>query len=228
MIHADAAGRRLPKVLIVDDDPDAVKFLADRCGKMGLAVLTAADGMQALAVLRQSAPDVMIVDVHMPELDGLSLCSRMIDPQHIGIDVIVTSGYSDRIAEERCKRFGATYVQKGPALWPTIQAALAQMFPEMMVESGDSRADVARKNRERPLVLIIDDDPDIGKFLVTRRRKYDRFFAKNECGGAAKKMRGDDAAVDRDRPGTFDDRNYVAAACGHHSLLRRRCRAGLP
>ncbi|HUI97626.1 MAG TPA: response regulator [Xanthobacteraceae bacterium] len=221
MTNADAAGRRPPRVLIVDDDPDAVEFLAGRCSRMGLTVLTAADGVQALAIARQSPPDIMIVDVHMPELDGLSLCSRMIDPQYIGIDIIVTSGYSDHAAEERCKRFGATYVHKGPALWPTVQAALTQMFPGLTIESRDSAAATAPKDRKRPLVLVIDDDPDIGKFLITRLRKrgVDVRFATDA-------KQGYDIAV-RERPAVIISDCYMPIANINFLLWRLRRTAGM-
>jgi CheY-like chemotaxis protein len=164
----DVPGRR-SQVLVVDDDPAVLKFIGDRCRKMGLAVQTATSGLQALAMIRQHPPDALIVDVHMPELDGISLCARMLDPDQIGIDVIVMSGYGESQTAERCDKFGATYVRKGPALWPTVQSALNGIFPGTKVESRDG-SDVV-DIRERPLILVIDDDPDIGKFLTTRLRK---------------------------------------------------------
>src|SRR5215469_9121205 len=80
-----------------------------------------------------------------------------------------------------------------------------------IVAGGDDAAVVGHRCEDRPAMGA---DP---ARLAVGRRKDDRFFAENESGGAAKKMRADDAAVDRDRPGAFDDRNCVAAACGHLS-----------
>jgi CheY-like chemotaxis protein len=165
------ANRRQPRVLIVDDDPAALKFLSDRCEKMGVAVQTATNGLQALIMARQTRPDALIVDVHMPELDGLSLCSRLLEPNQPGIDVIVVSGYSDADCSDRCESIGADFVRKGPALWASIQSSLLEMFPGMSVEVAAAAWRPGAKPRERPLVLVIDDDPDVGKFLDTRLRK---------------------------------------------------------
>jgi CheY-like chemotaxis protein len=171
MTETPDSNRRAPRVLIVDDDPAAVKFIMDRCVKMGLTVQTATNGLQALIMARQNPPDALIVDVHMPEVDGLSLCSRMLDPEHIGIDVIVMSGYSDLGTDERCHSFGATYVRKGPELWNKVHTALNNIFPGMTIEARDARAPAKAKVRERPLILVVDDDPNIGNFLITRLRK---------------------------------------------------------
>ncbi|HUI97625.1 MAG TPA: response regulator [Xanthobacteraceae bacterium] len=223
MTDTDLTGvdRRAPKVLIVDDDPAAVKFLADRCRKMGLTVQTATNGLQALIMARQNLPDALIVDVHMPELDGLSLCSRVLDPQQFGIDIIVMSGYADGEAAERCDSLGATYVRKGPALWPTVQSALAQIFPGMTVEMRDPPTAAPRKVREQPLILVIDDDPDIGKFLTTRLRKcgVDVMFA-------ADAKRGYHIAV-RERPSVIISDYFMSAADIHFLLWRLRSTAGM-
>ena len=162
--------RRRPRVLIVDDDPAALNFLAARCKKMGMEVQTAVNGLQALVTARRTRPDAVIVDVHMPEVDGLSLCSRLLEPGQAGIDVIVVSGYSDIEAWDRAGSLGASFVRKGPTLWASIQSRLNGMFPGMSVEVGEAHQPNATL-RERPLVLIIDDDPDVGRFLTSRLRK---------------------------------------------------------
>ena len=59
---------RLPLMLIADDDPAIVKMLADRCAGVGFEVETATNGLQALIKANRSHPDVMIIDVNMPEL----------------------------------------------------------------------------------------------------------------------------------------------------------------
>ena len=73
MIDTDETRRRPPRALIVDDDSAAVKFIADRCAKMGVAIETAPNALQALVKARQSPPDVLIVDMRMPDLDGRAL-----------------------------------------------------------------------------------------------------------------------------------------------------------
>ena len=91
-----------PKLLIADDDPAIVSFLADRCSKMGFVVETATNGLQLLMKGRRTHPDLMIVDVNMPELDGLSACLNLLHPDSQPVDVIVITGSSDPETIERC------------------------------------------------------------------------------------------------------------------------------
>src|SRR5450755_625000 len=97
------ATRSAPKILIADDDPDIVRLLADRCVKMGFQVETAANGMQMLIKARRSHPDIMIVDVNMPEMDGISVCSRLLNPGSKPVEVVVVTGSSDQETAERCE-----------------------------------------------------------------------------------------------------------------------------
>jgi CheY-like chemotaxis protein len=171
MIEAEELGRRPPRALIVDDDSAAVKFIADRCTKMGVAVETAPNGLQALVKARQNPPDVLIVDMNMPGLDGLSLCTTLLGPGRKGIDIILISGYANDEAAMRADSMGATFAAKGPALWGTLRTNLEAMFPGMTVELFNEEKAAAGQVRERPLILVIDDDPDVAKFLLSRLQK---------------------------------------------------------
>ena len=87
------------------------------------------------AVLR-GREDVAIVDVRMPELDGLTLCSTLLQPDRKSIDVIVVSGSAELETQERCEGLGATYAFKGPELWNTVKAAIDRIFPGIDVDHG--------------------------------------------------------------------------------------------
>jgi len=159
-----------PKVLIADDDPSIVKFLADRCARAGFEVRTAANGLQAVMMMRRSPPHVAIMDVNMPEVDGLTACLRMLDPDSGPLDVIVMTGRPSTEVTERCEGFGTFYVEKGPDFWTNMQSALAEIFPDMgerLSPPGVPDCEV----RKRPVVLVVDDDPDIERFLSSRLRK---------------------------------------------------------
>jgi two-component system OmpR family response regulator len=64
-------------ILIVDDDPHIRDLLAFALGRAGLSVAEAGDGEAALAAVEQNVPDLMILDINMPRLDGLDLCRRL-------------------------------------------------------------------------------------------------------------------------------------------------------
>lgn len=62
------------KILIVDDEPDILEFLQYNLRKEGYEVVTANDGRQALVVAEQTKPNLIILDIMMPELDGVETC----------------------------------------------------------------------------------------------------------------------------------------------------------
>jgi class 3 adenylate cyclase len=69
--------RTPPRILIVDDNPTNVKVLQTRLAAEGYEVVTAADGEEGLAAARQHAPDLILLDVMMPKLDGFEVCRRL-------------------------------------------------------------------------------------------------------------------------------------------------------
>ena len=168
MTHPLEKTRTAPRLLIADDDPNVLKFLVDRCEKMGFDVHTASTGLKALIMARQSPPDVMIVDVNMPELDGLSLSAHLLDSRGRPIEVIVISGNLNEETPVRCESFGVHYVKKGPHLWNSVQFALSELFPEMKIVD-DSRNSLFRVEApRRTKVLLVDDNQDVWKLLSSR------------------------------------------------------------
>jgi CheY-like chemotaxis protein len=175
-----------PKMLIADDDPAVVRLLAKQCEKMGFAVETAANGMQLLIKARQMRPDILIVDVNMPELDGLSVCTHLLTPDSKPVEVVVVSGGSDPETAERCESLGTFFGRKGPDFWKQIEATLIEIFPHMAERiAGQTPAESDLRVNHRPRVLIIDDDPDVAKFLASRLDKFgvDALFAPDATQG---------------------------------------------
>jgi two-component system, OmpR family, alkaline phosphatase synthesis response regulator PhoP len=69
-----ADNKKLPKILIVDDEPDIIEFLRYNLKKEGYDVVTAPDGKQALDIAQREKPDLILLDIMMPELDGIETC----------------------------------------------------------------------------------------------------------------------------------------------------------
>ena len=173
MTNAVEASHQAPRMLIADDDPAIVRLLADRCTKMGFAVETASNGMHLLIKARRSHPDIMIIDVNMPELDGLSVCTRLLDPGSRPVEVVVVTGSSNPETAERCESLGLFYGRKGPEFWKSVQAALAEIYPAMADKIAGGEIDPAEAEvPAHPRVLVVDDDPAMGTFLASRLGKY--------------------------------------------------------
>ena len=66
--------RVTPKILVVDDEPDAVELIEFNLKGAGFDVVTADDGTEALKKARTFSPDLLILDLMLPEVDGLEVC----------------------------------------------------------------------------------------------------------------------------------------------------------
>ncbi|MBD6621174.1 response regulator transcription factor [Komarekiella sp. 'clone 1'] len=65
------------KILVVDDEPGIRRILETRLSMIGYDVITARDGKEALSAFRQQTPDLIVLDVMMPKLDGFGVCQEL-------------------------------------------------------------------------------------------------------------------------------------------------------
>lgn len=83
----------LKTVLVVDDDPGVLRLVA-RLLRGDYAVRSAASGPQALRALREEAPDLLLLDIHLPGMDGLAVL-REVAAARPGLAVIMLTGNTD-------------------------------------------------------------------------------------------------------------------------------------
>ena len=69
------------KILVIDDDPDILDALTMILEAEGYEVVTARDGIEGLANLRAEKPDLIILDLLMPKMDGFAVCKELQDPR---------------------------------------------------------------------------------------------------------------------------------------------------
>ena len=69
------------KILLVDDDPDILDALSMILEAKGYQVVTALDGVEGLANLKAEKPDLLILDLLMPKMDGFAVCKELQDPR---------------------------------------------------------------------------------------------------------------------------------------------------
>jgi class 3 adenylate cyclase/CheY-like chemotaxis protein len=83
-------------ILIVDDNPMNVDIFRTRLATHGYQILTATDGEEALQVARQRQPDLILLDIMMPKVDGLEVCRRLrSDPELPFIPIIIVTSKGD-------------------------------------------------------------------------------------------------------------------------------------
>lgn len=93
------------KILVVDDDSKIRKFLIQALGKNGNEIVEAADGFEAGQKTIKFKPDIMIVDIFMPKMDGFEVCRHMKkDPETKNTKIIAISGFDTK--ENRKKILG--------------------------------------------------------------------------------------------------------------------------
>jgi CheY-like chemotaxis protein len=83
-------------ILVVDDDPDTRAFLTTVLQDNGFATVTAEDGVQALARIEEKAPDLIALDITMPEKSGVAVYRKVKEDNRLkSIPVIIITGMSD-------------------------------------------------------------------------------------------------------------------------------------
>ena len=83
----------VPKILIVDDEPETVSMLSEFLGNAGFQVSTAADGQAALDAVKIDVPDLLLMDIMLPKMDGWLVCQKLkADEKLKKIPIILMSG----------------------------------------------------------------------------------------------------------------------------------------
>jgi DNA-binding NtrC family response regulator len=100
------------KLLLVDDEEDYVRAMAERMEMRDVGSRVALSGEEALRMVEEEAPDVMVLDLRMPGIDGMQVLER-IKQEHPHVQVIILTGHGSEKEEEEARRLGAfEYLQK--------------------------------------------------------------------------------------------------------------------
>lgn len=100
------------RVLLVDDERDFVQTLSERLELRDMGSAVVFNGERALEIVAEDAPEVMIIDLKMPGIDGLEVL-RKVKTTRPEIEVIVLTGHGSRVDEAQCLELGAfAYLQK--------------------------------------------------------------------------------------------------------------------
>jgi DNA-binding response OmpR family regulator len=176
-----------PRILVIEDEPSLRETLAYNLKREGYEVLTAADGLAGLALARSEQPDLLVLDVMLPGMDGLEVCRVL--RQEMSIPILMLTARTEEIDRVVGLEVGADdYVTKPfgmRELLARIRALLRRVRMQNQQSEGDGAGDV-----ERQKTLIFGDltiDPDRhqaflrGEPLPLKPKEFDLllFLARN-------------------------------------------------
>jgi CheY-like chemotaxis protein len=124
----EGPGEDRRRVLVADDNADAAESLAMLLSLMGNEVRTAADGLEAVEVAAEFRPDVAVLDIGMPRLDGNAAARRIrAEPWGRGMTLIALTGWGQEDDRRRTAEAGFDLHLTKPVDPSTLDALLARM-----------------------------------------------------------------------------------------------------
>jgi len=138
-------------VLVVDDIPDILKLLDATLKFKGFRVVTARDGQEALEVIQNDRPALVIADILMPKMDGFSLLRRIrLDPETRDIPVIFLSAtYVGAEDKDFARALGVTRFIEKPVDWEMFLPIITEILTNGVPVSPTSLNEIEFYNRYR-------------------------------------------------------------------------------
>ena len=120
------------KVLVIEDDSFLVNAYRIKFGNIGYETKIALDGIEALKILEQWTPDVLILDIVMPNMDGYEFLEKLrANPKYKTIPVLISSNLGQPEDMEKANKLGASnYVVKGNLSLEELVNKLEELIPK--------------------------------------------------------------------------------------------------
>ncbi|MBD3671295.1 MAG: sigma-54-dependent Fis family transcriptional regulator [Gammaproteobacteria bacterium] len=154
-----------PYILVVDDEPDIRSTVQEILEDEGYEVDVAENGSQARQSHQNRQPDLVLLDVWMPDVDGVSLLREWMQDEHNGAPVIMLSGHATVETAVEATRLGAyDFIEKPLSLSKLL------LTVEHALQEG-------RQDRQRPALqrIVVNDDEPVGRSEVISQLKQQLF-----------------------------------------------------
>lgn len=123
------------RILIVDDDEDMVDVLSLRLTRQGFETITCNSGRRGLAIARSERPALILLDLGLPDSDGLTICQELVDdPEICNIPVIIVSGAERPDIIRQCRAAGCQFFVRKPYDPNALLVLIRQAIDGWMME----------------------------------------------------------------------------------------------
>jgi len=107
--------KRRPKVLVIDNDDTLSAVLTDRLKKQGFSTAAAYSGQSGLEMAKAESPSLILLDLGLPDADGLAICEQLSDaPETCTTPIVILSGRDQPGLVRRCRAAGCHYFLRKP------------------------------------------------------------------------------------------------------------------
>lgn len=146
--------KEMPYILVVDDDPDILEGITAVLESRPYQVGIARDGLQCMEQIQKKKPDLLILDMMMPRMDGFAVIRELrSNPEFAGLPVIVLTTVIEDAAYRRYE------LETGMAM--EVQDYLEKPTPpDVLIERVSAIVD-------QPYIIVADDDPDMLEAITT-------------------------------------------------------------
>ncbi len=169
----DTAAPSAPSVLLVDDEDDILDLLQYNLVKSGYRVLLARDGVKGLEVATAESPDLIVLDVMMPGMDGVELCRRLRRDAHLrSTPILMLTARAEEEDQIRGLDFGADIYLSKPVSIPVLLSQLRALLrgarrtatPPNLLHAHDLEI-----NRDRYLVYRRSPSGEVAEYRFPRK-----------------------------------------------------------
>lgn len=132
--------RSAPLALVIDDDEKVCKAMADAITRLGLRARRATGGRAGLALLAQEAPDIVLLDLKMPDLDGATVLERL-RQTHPDLPVVIVTAYPDSDLVARAMRQAPVLLLEKPLDRASLARTVSVLLGERVPDHAGARAE---------------------------------------------------------------------------------------
>lgn len=189
------------KILVVDDEPDIIQFIEYNLTKEGYKVLSASNGLQAIEVAKSEMPDLIILDIMMPEMDGVEVCRKLRRDEDFDNTIItfLTARNEDYSQIAALDVGGDDYITKPirPRLLVSrIKALLRRKVRTSELENNIIEIGELFIDKEKVMVKVLEENINLAKkefeLLLLLASKPGKVFTREEI---FRKIWGNDVIV---------------------------------